>query len=144
MRKIYERHGLADNHRLYSIWKSMRTRCNNPNSSRYKDYGGRGIKICDRWDSFLSFVEDMYPSFKEGLTLDRKENDGDYTPDNCKWSTEIEQHNNQSSNILIFFNGELFTEAELHRKTGVPRTTIQSRRKRGASPEEMIHGFERI
>jgi biotin operon repressor len=129
-----------ENHRLYSIWKNMRSRCTNPNRQHYHNYGGRGIKVCDRWDDFLLFLEDMEHSFIEGLTLDRMDVDGDYTPKNCRWATIEEQANNKQDSLKLLFEGEYYTEAQLSRKTGVSRTTIQQRRKNGYSIEEMIYG----
>lgn len=86
-------HGLTK-HPLYSRWKSMRSRCNNPNNQDYKDYGGRGIKVCDRWNDFTLFLEDMYPSFIEGLELDRENVNLGYSPDNCRWVTRQVQTQN--------------------------------------------------
>lgn len=127
-------------HRLYSIWKSMRSRCNNPNTDNYKYYGGRGIKICERWNDFLLFLEDMEDSFEEGLSLDRIDNDGNYSPDNCKWSTNIEQSKNTRRTLKLFFEGEYYTQSELSEKTGVNSSTIQRRRKSNYSPEEIVYG----
>lgn len=131
-----------EDHRLYSIWRSMKTRCNNPNCLSYKYYGKRGIKVCKSWsNSFWAFVEDMYPSFKEGLTLDRIDNDGDYTPDNCRWATKEEQANNQNKNYTkIFYDGQYYTESELSKLTGIPRTTVQARRNKGYSDKEIVYG----
>ena len=72
----------------------MRNRCNNPNSSQYSDYGGRGITICERWDDFNLFVEDMGER-PDGYTLDRIDNNGDYTPSNCQWSSRLHQQRNR-------------------------------------------------
>ena len=72
----------------------MKQRCNNPDCSIYHHYGGRGIKICDEWNDLEKFIEDMYPTYKPGLEIDRIDNDGDYEPDNCKWSTRTEQMRN--------------------------------------------------
>lgn len=80
----------------FRCWVAMRQRCNNPNAIQYKDYGGRGIKVCDRWNhrkGFVNFFSDMGPS--NGLTIERKENDGDYCKENCKWATWKEQAQNR-------------------------------------------------
>lgn len=76
------------NHRLYQTWKMMFHRCNNPKRKDFKHYGGRGIKVCDEWKSFNKFIEDMYPTFQEGLTLDRIDNDGNYEKSNCQWANQ--------------------------------------------------------
>lgn len=87
-------------------WMGMKSRCYNLNSPHYKDYGGRGIKVCDRWlESFDNFFEDL-GKCPEGMTLDRINNDGDYEPGNVKWSTRKEQANNRRNNRPIIFNGE--------------------------------------
>lgn len=128
-------------HRLYSTWKSMKTRCLNKNVKSYKYYGGKGITICDGWlKSFNKFVEDMYPSFEEGKTLDRKNNSLGYSKDNCRWATSTEQNSNQSKNVSIEYQGKFYTEAQLSRLTGVGRTTIQTRRRSGFSNEEVVSG----
>ena len=133
-----------ENHRLYSTWKSMRSRCNNPNVWCYYLYGGRGIKVCERWNDFLLFLEDMESSFEEGLTLDRKDSDGNYSPENCRWATKEEQSNNKQNSLQLLFEGEYYTEAQLSRKTGVSRTTIQQRRRNGYSVDEMVYGREGV
>ena len=80
-------------HPLYETWRSMRKRCNYPGHSSYSNYGGRGISVCERWDDFTLFVEDMGER-PDGCTLDREDNDRDYSPENCRWSSSEEQKAN--------------------------------------------------
>ena len=90
----------------YKIWVGIKTRCLNPRYSGWKNYGGRGIKICDRWkDSFENFFADMGPR-PEGMSIERKESNGDYEPDNCIWATTFEQSRNKRNNRLITIGTE--------------------------------------
>lgn len=92
-RECNKKHGLVY-HPLYHTWKMMEARCYNPNATNYKDYGGRGIQVCERWLDIRNFIEDIYPSYQEGLTLDRIDVNGNYESDNCRWVSQNTQSRN--------------------------------------------------
>lgn len=109
-KKEQDRINLTANHshkmsgtRMYNIWVGLKGRCNNPNDPRYDRYGGRGISVCDEWNtSFQSFYDwAINNGYSDDLTIDRIDNDGNYEPTNCKWSTNKEQCNNRATNINI-------------------------------------------
>lgn len=122
---------------IYNLWKAMRMRCLSPKVKAYDSYGGRGIRICERWDSFENFVADMGPR-PEGMTLERKDNDGNYEPANCVWASRTNQANNRRSNRIVEYAGERLTLAELSRKFGIPYGRLYMRLSRGVSIEQAV------
>jgi len=121
--------GLArDNPRLNRIWRAMKSRCNNANCKNYKWYGGKGIKVCDEWNSFYPFyLWAVNNGYKENLTIDRIDSNKDYCPENCRWATEIEQKRNQSNNRPITFSGQTKLAVEWAEITGISEKTICAR-----------------
>lgn len=125
--------------RLYFIWKSMRQRCNNPKNKKFPNYGLRGIKICDEWNDFVTFKKwALTHGYEDHLTLDRKDNDGNYEPSNCRWSTADTQANNRTNNRFIEFNGECHTLGEWSKITGISLRIIWQRLNRGWTVEKTL------
>ena len=113
-------HGMART-KIYRAWVGMRSRCNNPKDKDYASYGGRGIKICEHWNDFANFYQDV-GNRPDGHTLDRKDNDGDYSPDNFRWATKSEQCNNQrapKSARLITYQGESLSLRQWTKRLGI-------------------------
>lgn len=92
-KKYRNPHGLYK-HRLFQTWDKMMARCYNIKNKSYKNYGGRGIKVCDKWLDVVNFIEDMYPTWEEGLSLDRIDVNGNYCPENCRWADKYTQAQN--------------------------------------------------
>lgn len=121
----------------YLSWQKMKSRCLNPAAVDFSRYGGRGIKVCERWlTSFESFVADMGER-PEGLQLDRIANDGDYTPSNCRWVTKKANARNRSTNVVLTVDGVTHTAVEWGEITGLGET-ILSRVARGWTPERAV------
>ena len=119
----------------------MIRRCNEEQHYNYKNYGGRGIKVCERWMSdFWNFVEDMGEKPSQAYSLDRIDNDGNYSPDNCKWSTSKEQNNNRRGRVNITYNGKTQSLSEWSRETGIKFITLSKRlvRNPDISTEELF------
>lgn len=123
-------------HPLFAIWKGMLTRCRNPNTKSWKRYGGRGIKVCDRWaDDFQAFYDDMAPTWSAGLTIERNDNDGHYEPSNCRWIPRAEQARNREWCTYIDTPNGRLTIAEAARAFGISFFALR-RRIRCGWPED--------
>ncbi len=129
----------------YSTWRAMSDRCANRKHHAWGNYGGRGIKVCERWqgaDGFANFLADMGPR-PQGTEIDRfPDNDGDYEPGNCRWATRKEQARNRRTNRLITHNGETHCLADWSKITGLKRTAIGERLRRGWSVADALSAPE--
>lgn len=133
------KHGLH-NDRLYGIWKTMKTRCFNPNCEKYRNYGGRGITVCDEWkEDFQAFYDwAIANGYSDELTIERNNVNGDYTPENCCWIKLEEQARNKTTNIRLEYNGETHILAEWSKITGISESELSYRVKSGWSVEKTL------
>lgn len=122
----------------YRSWAAMKGRCNNPKNNRWPRYGGRGITICERWRKFENFLADMGPR-PTGMTLERKNNNGPYEPDNCWWATVGQQARNRRNNHTITVGDESLTLAQWQERTGMSHATLLTRLRHGWTPEQTIN-----
>ena len=116
----------------------MKARCTNANNKSFKNYGGRGITVCERWRKFENFIADMGRRPSSAHTIERKNNDQGYRPDNCVWVPRSEQSGNRRNSRRITARGETLTVAEWSRRTGLNYTTIQRRLDVGWDPERAL------
>lgn len=121
----------------YSSWSCMMSRCYNEEDIGWKNYGGRGIGVCNRWHDFLSFASDMGQP-PEGMTIDRIDSDGDYAPGNCRWADRLTQSNNRRNNVRLSFEGKEMTIAEWAREIGASAATLKRRLDKGWSTEDAL------
>ena len=114
---------------LYTVWANMKERCLNAKSHKYPIYGGRGITVCDEWlHDFQAFYDwSMANGYEKGLTLDRKDVNGNYEPSNCRWATVKQQANNTRTNKLITYNGKTQTVSEWADELGIKYSTLYNR-----------------
>ena len=125
--------------RLFHIWANIIDRCRNSKRKDWNYYGGKGVRVCEEWKTFEKFAEWAHKSgYKEDLTIDRIDTNGNYEPMNCRWVNRFAQMNNTTRNHLIECNGETHTIAEWSRINGTPLSTIFYRLKRGYSEQEAI------
>lgn len=134
----FYKHGMY-NTKLYQTWHNMKQRCFNKNSSHYKNYGGRGIKVCNEWLEFMNFYNwAMSNEYSEGLTIDRIDVNGNYEPDNCRWVDNKTQCNNKRNNHLITYNGKTHTMMEWSRLLNIKYDVLRFRLKRGWDIEKAL------
>ena len=119
-------HGQSKN-KIYHVWQSMKARCGNPNNVAYSRYGGRGIQVDHRWVDFENFLADMGEPPEEGMTIDRIDNDGDYTKSNCRWATRKQQANNTRRNVIIKTAQGSFSLEEAAKMVGITYDAMQKR-----------------
>jgi hypothetical protein len=132
------KHGYADTP-TYQCWQHLRDRCSNPNNKNYPQYGGRGIKVCAKWDrSFVAFLKDMgeRPSLEH--SIDRIDNDGDYRPANCRWATKLTQNNNSGNCRRLTHDGITDTVTGWAKRLGCPAPVLLNRLFRGRTTEETL------
>lgn len=134
-------HGLTRSgriHPLFHPWWQMIARCHNPSAEKYKWYGARGISVCERWrGNFANFVDDMAPRPK-GMTLERRDNDGNYDPDNCYWATRSEQSRNRRSTVFIEHDGRRLCLREWSAVLGVGEWSVGRWMRAGYSMSDLF------
>lgn len=111
----------------YKIWSGIIQRCTNYNFYKYRLYGGRGITVCDRWNKFINFYNDMGKRPSKNHSIDRIDGEKGYCKDNCRWATYKQQNNNSRRNHYIKYNNKIYTLSELSKKTGIKYYTLKSR-----------------
>ena len=127
-------------YKCYVAHQRIKDRCNDPKNKRYKDYGARGVSVCQRWmDSYESFRADMGLPPSKSHQIDRIDNDGDYSPDNCRWVTHQENSNNKRNNHFVTANGKTQTLAQWERETGIKQELIRHRIEGGWSDEQAVN-----
>lgn len=133
------KHGLSHT-RIYKIWRNMRSRCENPNATKYHLYGGKGIKVCEVWaQDFTEFYEwSMRNGYQEHLTIDRIDGNDDYKPSNCRWVDFKTQSNNTSSTRYLTYNGLTLPLSQWADKVGLKHKTLSERIRRGWSVERAL------
>lgn len=132
-----KKHGLV-NSPEYKTWAMMLVRCRNKNNHAYPRYGGRGIKVCKRWESFENFYADVGAKPSPKHSLDRIDNNGNYEPSNCRWATMLEQGRNKRNNAMLTLNGVTKCISEWADITGIKRRTIHARISYGWPVEKVL------
>ena len=135
-----KKHGMTST-KLYGVWNSVKTRSTNTNSKSYKDYGARGIRICEEWKESSNFFEwALENGYKNGLEIDRIDVNGNYEPSNCRWVTRIVQQNNMRKNHIVEYNGQSKTIAEWSRELNIKYDKLWKSIKKGLGIEDILKG----
>lgn len=140
VRKQATKHGMSATS-TYGIYRGIHQRCYNENNDKYKDYGGRGIAVCGRWtgpNGFTNFLADMGERPSRDHTLDRKDNDGPYSPGNCHWATREEQHRNRRDTVRLVVDGKDVCATDVARMCGVHQNSVVRCMKHGLSGDEIV------
>jgi hypothetical protein len=130
--------GRSRGNRTYKTWAKMLERCRNSRANDFQRYGGRGITVCERWLKFENFFADMGEK-PLGLTIERKNNDGNYEPGNCRWATDAEQRSNTRRTRLITYNGKTQTATMWAHEVGIPLGRLWNRTKKNWPPELILN-----
>lgn len=130
-------HGLSES-REFGIWRSMLSRCSNPNYREFHHYGGRGIRVCERWRAFEYFYADMGPRPSSKHSIDRIDTNGNYEPSNCRWATWKEQQRNRRNNRILEIDGVKKCVAEWAEVVGLDASRINDRLAKGWCPHQAI------
>jgi hypothetical protein len=127
----------------YHTWTTIKSRCHNEADKQYPNYGGRGIVMCEKWrNDFSAFLADMGQRPADKSSIERIDNSGDYSPENCRWADWVEQANNKRNNVILTIDGESMTVAQWAHKAGVNDYTIYSRLKLGWGHKEAVFGTQ--
>jgi hypothetical protein len=135
-----KKHGMSTT-LFYKVWQSILQRCNNPKAQAFKDYGARGITVSESWLKFENFMEDMLPTFEDGLTIDRTNNNEGYSKENCRWATCTEQNNNKrpkSCEYILTANGKTMSLLEWSKELDRNYFTMLNRVKRLKWSDEKV------
>lgn len=138
---------MADNYhrmtntRFWSIWRGMKARATDPNSPDYARYGASGRGISKDWLEFRNFQRDMFPTYRDGLTIEREDNSLGYSKENCRWATNMEQQSNKTNNRVLVYQGREMHLAAFCREVGVNRINVVARLNRGMTPEEALADY---
>ncbi len=141
IRETYFRHGFTNGKTRpaeYSVWLTMRDRCRNPRNQDFADYGGRGIKVCERWNDFAAFISDMGVRPSKKHQIDRRDNNGNYEPGNCRWATKKEQMRNTRRSRMLTLGDRTMSMSAWTEELGVGKNLISDRLRLGWSVEKAL------